>query len=182
MTLSPLTHSINWQSGLKKVPSMQFQSQPSLPFFRLSRCTIRWTVNFILFHNSKRCFQEVPSSSNLHHLTQGLFPNLAPCLSHFSFLSGSQPCCIFHCKAWTFSFVRPGTRSRFAATPSLSSPRREHLNTACATVRSMRRRQMTTPSLFPPRRKHQVEVVAHVLVQVGHQVVVVAKVQVHLVQ
>ena len=41
---------------------------------------------------------------------------------------------------------------------------------------------MTTPSLFPPRRKHQVEVVANVLVQVGHQVVVVAKVQVHLVQ
>ena len=44
-----------------------------------------------------------------------------------------------------------------------------------------RRRSSTTPSL-PSRREHQVEVVANVLVQVGHQVVVVPKVQVHLTQ
>ena len=35
--------------------------------------------------------------------------------------------------------------------------------------------------LPPPRREHQVEVVAHVLVEVCHKVVVVSKVQVYLV-
>ena len=40
-------------------------------------------------------------------------------------------------------------------------------------------RRTTTPSLLAGR-EHQVEVVAHVLVQVGHQIVVVAEVEVYL--
>ena len=45
--------------------------------------------------------------------------------------------------------------------------------------RSSSPRRTTTPSLLAGR-EHQVEVVAHVLVQVGHQIVVVAEVEVYL--